>query len=154
MALGYNDEKPSLQELKHYGVKGMHWGQHKRSAFGDIVKSVESDMVANKFNDPKHPTGSQIRDARSRVTAQRKAIRSTKKDIRKGKRRGEDITGKKSELSKMTTDLLRNPDRITASRMTKGEATVSLIFGDPGSVAGAALKTKLIELEVNQHRNK
>lgn len=32
-----NDGKPNLNEMMHYGVKGMHWGQHK------IERTAKSD---------------------------------------------------------------------------------------------------------------
>jgi len=34
--------------------------------------------------------------------------------------------------------------------MTKGEAVVSVILGQPGEIAGRALATKLIEIDVNR----
>ena len=40
--MGYNLgdwEKPPLEELMHYGVKGMKWGHHKRQAPTEIVQA-------------------------------------------------------------------------------------------------------------------
>ncbi len=146
-------EKPSLEELVHFGVKGMKWGQRKGpttlgSKLNDAVRDVETGLAINNLGDPNHPSGKTIRDARDRVAAQKRGIRAAKKDVRKAKRRGEDTSTGKSKISEMQASLLRNPDRITASRMTKGETAVSILFAQPGEIAGRMIKTKLIELEV------
>ena len=35
-------EKPSLEELTHYGVKGMHWGHHKPSESIDVSNARQA----------------------------------------------------------------------------------------------------------------
>jgi C4-type Zn-finger protein len=52
----------------------------------------------------------------------------------------------------MEMKLLRNPDRITASRMTNGEKAITVILATPagaaGVIGGRALVTHLVKKEV------
>jgi len=131
-------EKPSLEELhlEHFGVKGMKWG---------VVKS--------KLASAKAPRGKVIRKARRSVNKQERKI--LRKDIgriftvNKAKR-----AEKKTELAKMKLDLLNDPDRATAARITRGEKVALALFTAPtvvgvagtAAVLGAATaKRKVIE---------
>lgn len=47
-------EKPSLEELAHYGVKGMHWGHHKRPETVEIADARAAEQKEKvKFNQAK-----------------------------------------------------------------------------------------------------
>ena len=115
------EEKPSLEELalEHFGVKGMRWG---------VVKS--------KLADAKAPRGKVIRKARRSVNKQERKI--LRKDIgriftvNKAKR-----AQKNSDLAKMKLNLLNDPDRATAARITRGEKIALTLFTAP-TVAGVA----------------
>lgn len=37
----YDDEKPSLEELIHFGKLGMHWGKHKSNNTTKINKKKQ-----------------------------------------------------------------------------------------------------------------
>jgi hypothetical protein len=131
MTLLYGEEKPPLE---HYGVKGMKWGVRKE-----------------------RPSGDEIQDARVRVYNQQRDIRRARKANRKSTKRGsvERAKGEK-KVGQMELKLLKDPDRITASRITNGEAFVSLVLLTPGGAAGylggRALATKLVETEVKRAR--
>lgn len=130
------ENKPSLDELAHYGVKGMKWGQKKARITGD-----------------------DIRDARVRVYDQTRQIRRTRKEIKKTTVKGskEREAGQK-KVAKLEMALLKNPDRITASRMTRGEKfAAALIFtpaGAAGFIGGNALGTHLVKKEVERFGGK
>lgn len=108
------DEKPPLDELAHFGVLGMKWG-HRKAA-----------------------TGTEIKDARSRLKVQSSAYRqqSKKLDTTTGARK----KALENRLRKSQQAYLNNPDRIIAARMTRGEKLVSLVLGsaEAGVGIGAA----------------
>lgn len=113
----YDDDKPELDDdlLMHYGVAGMKWGKHRAKADGLEIKA-----------------------ARTRLQAKQIEYRQAKKAIRKAPK-GEDKDAAKANVAKLKTDFLKNPDRVTASRMTKGEKTVALLLTVPtGGLGGVA----------------
>jgi hypothetical protein len=115
MTLIYGEEKPNLEELAHYGVIGMKWGKHRVKA-----------------------NAAQIRSARRRLGKEQEALfekQDNVKSLQKGS--AARIKGEK-ELAKQTTAFLKNPDRVTATRLTRGEKAVFLILGGPVGVAGIA----------------
>jgi hypothetical protein len=91
------DDKPSLEELYHYGVMGMKWGQRKKATGADIYK------------------------ARRQVNAYRtvRAIAT--------QRRNESAAGSKERdrmektLERIEKDYEKDPARAIAVRMTRGE---------------------------------
>lgn len=95
----FDTEKPSLEELQHFGVKGMKWGVHKTHGTHEFHR---------KFNTPE-----------KRATEIKRARRS----VAKSKAKAEKAKG--TPQAKKFKDLhLKNPDRATALRMTKGEKWV------------------------------
>jgi hypothetical protein len=115
MTLNYGEEKPSLEELAHYGVLGMKWGQRKKA------------------------TGREIRSARRRLSTKQNEL-FDKQDQVKTLAKGSTARSKgEKELGKMTTDFLKNPDRVTATRLTRGEKAAFLIISAPsGGLGGLA----------------
>lgn len=110
-------DKPALNNelLMHYGVKGMRWGQTRTSK----------------------PSGSDIREARARVqTGQNKLARqrSTVRNAPTVAKRD----AQKTKYNSMKKDFLKNPDRVTATRMTRGEKAVALVLFGPGGVGAIA----------------
>ena len=89
--------------LAHYGVKGMRWG-HRKSAPG----AGAGGMTRHQRN-----------EIRNRVNAQqlRSNVASTKAALTVGKNR----KAKKEAAHKQRLEYLRNPDRVTAATMTRGE---------------------------------
>jgi len=102
------EDKPSLETLAHFGVLGMKWG-HRRSA-----------------------TGSEIVDARRRIQIkqqQAELVRSSRKSTKKGtpERAKQDV-----KLNQMKASFLKNPDRVIASRLTRGEKAIVVMLAATG----------------------
>jgi hypothetical protein len=128
MILGESD-KPSLEDIQHYGVLGMKWGQRKKY------------------------TSTEIKTARKDLRVKNKAYRSEARKVNalkegsKGRKVGEE------KLAKMHKEYLKNPNRIAAIRMTKGEKIASVIFSaNPvglgiaaAAVAGTSIASRRIE---------
>lgn len=111
--------KPSLDEtLEHFGVLGMHWGSTRVKA-----------------------SGSQVRSARRRLTKQTDQIMS-QEDVnsRMAKGSAARIAGDK-KVAAMDVAFLKNPDRVTAVRLTRGEKAVALLFVPLGLGVGAIVGT-------------
>lgn len=116
-------------ELAHYGVLGMKWGQRRTAS------------------------AKQIKAARRRLKAESSSYRSTYKKYEnaktaKTKKRLED------RLRKSHQEYLKNPDRAIASRMTRGEKAAALFFGaetgptfavSAATIAGTSLVSRRIE---------
>jgi hypothetical protein len=98
--------------LEHYGVKGMKWGVRRK------------------------PSAAEIRGARIRMQEkglkyqkQREAVKSTKKgSVERAK--------ENQKLGKIKADFLKDPDRVTAMTMTRGEKAATVILG--GGLPGVA----------------
>ena len=100
MTVLMGDEKPSLEELSHHGVKGQKWGVRK-----------------DKY------TSGEIQDARARVGSQ---VRTINRQIDKTNlSTGKQQTIEAKKLADMQASYLKNPDRATALRMTRGEKWVA-----------------------------
>lgn len=93
------------ETLAHYGVMGMKWGRHRAQA-----------------------NGVDIRAARGRVATQRKKLDSAHSKAQNTADKGKREAALK-EVGKMKADFLKNPDRVIASRMTRGEKQLSIGLG-------------------------
>lgn len=102
-----HDDKPSLDELMHHGVKGQKWGVRKRKP-----NSLEIDAARVSVR----RSASAAATAR---TASRNATRSNSKTA--------DV--KKKEAKQLMLKHLNNPDRVTAAYMTNGEKVAMGILG-------------------------
>lgn len=113
-------EKPSLEELslQHFGVKGMRWG---------VVKAKTGIGSA--------PSGRTIRKARKSVNKQERKIMG--QQIRqlgtfdKAKR-----ADRKKNIATMKVNLLHDPDRATAARITRGEKATLILLNAAAPIAG------------------
>ena len=95
-------EKPPLDGalLEHYGKKGMHWGQ--RSSYPNTTEIQRARGSVNK--------------SLGKYTRQRnKAVGATIK-------RAPNAPQQRAKAKKLKVAHLNNPDRVTALRLTKGEA--------------------------------
>jgi hypothetical protein len=122
MTVIYDEDKPSLDELAHHGVKGMKWGQHKKYS------------------------KTEIHDARIRQGSRIAQVNETahKLNLATGK--------KKDALAKDYVKKLRaletNPDAPIAARMTGGEKAANIILAGPiGLIAIAANSRHVKNLE-------
>lgn len=108
--------------LAHYGVKGMKWGVHRAR------KPSSSD---------------EIKDARARIQSKQAKLGEQRRAVKKAKKAGDTKAQARAEkkMSDMKVDFLKDPDRITASYLTKGEKVaigVLSIAAGPVSLAGVA----------------
>ena len=131
-----NEVNPPMEEaLAHYGVKGMKWGVRKASG--------------------SRPSGKDIKSARKNVAAGEKDIRSQKRVVRKTK----DPAAKEAEkakLGKMKDAHRKNPNRLTALHMTKGEQAVNAILAlnGQGKFVTANLLSREIEAQITKREIK
>jgi hypothetical protein len=124
------DEKPPLEELAHFGVLGMKWGHRKSATRNEIVgarRRLKEKSAAYKTNYKKLdalPAGS-----RKKVLLE-------------------------NTLRRQHHAYLKNPDRVIAARMTRGEKFTSLLFAaesGPGitvslaSIAATSAASRRIE---------
>jgi hypothetical protein len=99
----FTEAKPPLEELAHFGTKGMKWGVHKTHGTHEFNK---------KFNTPEK-RATEIHRARASVA--------------KSKAKAEKAKGT-PQAKKLKDAHLKNPDRATALRITKGEKAVRALL--------------------------
>lgn len=107
-------KKPSLNELSHYGVLGMKWG-HRRKA-----------------------TGAEIRQARRNVRKQEAGIDVQIDKVAAAKQGSAQRAREMRTLKNMNAAMLKNPDRVIAARMTRGEKIATLLVTGVGGPTGLA----------------
>ena len=96
--------KPSLTDrLAHYGVKGMQWGVRQ-----------------------KRPGGAAIRGARVRQQARFRQFQTAN-----DKASLSNSPSTKAKAARLAKEHDTHEDRVTASRMTRGEKAAALILGGP-----------------------
>lgn len=125
-------EKPSLEELSHYGVLGMKWGKRKEVS------------------------GAEIRTARKNLAKQSKQYRVERRKVDDLKKGTEARKIGEKKLEEMNRAYLKNPARVTAMRLTKGEKFTSVLFTAPtglgiaatvGGMAATAIASRRIQLK-------
>lgn len=109
-----HEDRPTIDELQHYGKLGMKWG--KRKSTGQEIRTARGS----------------VRRGHRELKGQRKKIRASTTESGKAK--------EKATYAKMKTSFLKNPDRVTALKMSKGEIAVNLLMGNRYTV-GAAVAT-------------
>lgn len=130
-----HEDKPDLptpeEALAHYGVLGMKWGKSRAKA-----------------------GSASIRSARARTTRQKNNIDKQQDVINNKKGKGEAVSRDVQKLSSMKTSYLKNPDRVIAARMTRGEKVALGIVGllalpaapiAVGAIAGTSAQSRRIE---------
>ena len=128
-------EKPSLQDLAHFGVKGMRWGERmaarrtqRRSLRALDKKNKKEDNVARN---------AEIDAARTRYrTSARKNYKSAKAQYKTDKT----TIGKYAARKKFNAVKQKNmDDHEIASQVKSGAETVGHIIGTVGLITVAAL---------------
>lgn len=105
MTLDYNEVKPSLEELAHYGKKGMKWGHRKKY------------------------TTSEIKDARARQGSRLARVNDQAHKLNLATGKNKDVQAQK--YIKLRTELEKNPDAAIGGRMTRGEKAAALLLTGP-----------------------
>lgn len=125
-------EKPSLEELAHFGVLGMKWGRRKSATAGEIVtarKSLKAKSSAYRKNYKKL-------DNYAPGSVKRKVF--------------------EKKLNEQHQAYLKDPKRAIASRMTRGEKISSLMLGNTtlagtvisvGTIAATSAASRRIEFK-------
>lgn len=125
------DEKPTLEELMHYGVLGMKWGKTRTKAGSASINS-----------------------ARTRVTREKNAIDKQQDVINNKRGKGEPFSRDSQKLANMKVSHLKNPDRVIAARLTRGEKVTLGLVGllalpaapvAVAAIAGTSAKSRRIE---------
>lgn len=109
--------------LEHYGKMGMKWGHRKSGGAKDI------------------------RAARKALQPGLEKIKAAKRDVRStGKGSAERVIANKA-LAKVKTEHLKNPDRVLANRLTRGEKTAAILLlqGGLGVVLATSARSRRIE---------
>lgn len=126
-------EKPSSDELSHYGVKGMKWGQHKRSTASPLKVSY------GKTN--RRPTRAEILTAREKERSLTDQIKPLDKKYSKDSSTGKLAFSKEHE--KLYDQLFNGDQRVIATYKTRGEKAVSAILLGPfGAIKSSDLRVK------------
>lgn len=138
--VGY--EQPDLDDLLHYGVLGMKWGKTRAKADTTSIKR-----------------------ARGRNQARRAQIKKQESKINTLKGKGQSYKKEEKTLSGMKASYLKNPDRVIASRMTKGEKYTSVILGTlltgpvgltaaTAAIVGTSARSRAIENRLDNTKKK
>jgi hypothetical protein len=98
--------KPELGSLEHYGVMGMKWGRHRAKA-----------------------DAYDIRTARASVAGKEAKYRQAVRKASKMRDTGEARAAAMDKAKQMKVDLLKDPDRVIAARLTRGEKAVTILLG-------------------------
>ena len=112
-----DEDKPSLEELAHHGVKGMKWGVRRQM---------------------RRERNQQIKTARRNISAKQHELHDIQRRANKTKSASE--RAKLDALSsKKAAELFNHPDQVTAARLTSGEKfTTALLIGGSAAVIGTS----------------
>lgn len=140
--------KPDLDELFHYGVKGMRWGVHRSESSGG---GGGGSSTPSKHK----PTTSEIKTARRSVRSQQQRIIDLQNDSISAGARAVFSKDARRELDAITTEyrelsrkLKDDPARAVAARTTRGEKVAAVVLAGPFAVlpiGAGALASKGIE---------
>lgn len=112
------------EQLAHYGVVGMKWGQRKKGNAYDI------------------------RQARASVEKTNRAYRDAKENAKRTHRGNRAAAKIKAQELKIAA--LKNPDRVLAARLTRGEKAIALLFTPIGMSAIAVTSAYSRRIEQKQ----
>jgi hypothetical protein len=140
--------KPDLDDLFHFGVKGMRWGVHRSESSGG---GGGGSSTPSKHK----PTTSEIKTARRSVRSQQQRIIDLQNDSvsagaravfsKDARRELDSITKEYRDLTKKLKD---DPARAVAARTTRGEKVAFIVIAGPFGalpIAAGAAASKGIE---------
>lgn len=142
MTLEYNGVKPSLEELAHYGVKGMRWGKRKNQTNEPL--KLENQRLNRK------PTREEILNARKIQKDLHQQINAL------DKKHGKDPESPKHfKFTKEHEDayekLLEGDARVISKYKTRGEqAVATMLLGPVGLVVASNTQFRIRSRIVNQ----
>lgn len=121
-------DKPDLNDMFHFGVKGMKWGERRFQKKLDKVRTSGT---------PRQQRNMQIKVARKNVATRQNEVHAL---VRASNKTKDPV--KRSNLDKLATkkakELFESPDQLTASRMTTGEKwATGLLAGTSIGLAAA-----------------
>jgi len=116
--------KPELGSLEHYGVVGMKWGQRRKGNAYDIRRARQSVKKTDQA----------YRDA---------------KEVAKRTHRGNRAAAKVLAQEKKM-EALKNPDRVLANRLTRGEKAAVLLLAPFGMTTIAVTSAYSRRIEQKQ----
>jgi hypothetical protein len=137
-----------MSELAHYGVKGMKWGVIRDTA-GSAAGSAQA--VATKAGRTiEKKTGyavvgrqkantKQIEEARQRLQKQNDDYRGEYKKYKKAAKGGDYKAKLEAGLRKREQDFMKDPDRVIAMRMTRGEKAMAILGGISSTLGTSGL---------------
>lgn len=132
------DQESTVDELLHYGVKGMRWGVRRSEAEltrARARKEALREARASTKYDLKGVKGQAktaiIKDARQAQQQRHKEIVDAKRELRKNRKTltEEGKAAAKKHISDLEYEFITNPDRHTSARLTKGDAAVLMALG-------------------------
>lgn len=118
--------------LQHYGVAGMKWGKSRARGSTAQVKAARTRNYGAKYDIRKADAkAAKIADAGERAV-------------------------KNKQVQQMKTARLKNPDRVLAERLTRGEKAAAVIFLTPPIAVAAIGATSAYSrrIERKQEKNK
>jgi len=124
-------ENPKFEDLEHFGVLGMKWGRTR-------AKGNSTD----------------VRSARARLVAKQHSIERQDDKVSLAKKGSPQAKTEQAKLDKLTNDFDKDPARVLASRLTRGEKATVLVIGAmtgvgipiaAAAVAGTSLNSRRIE---------
>lgn len=127
MTFTYDDDKPSLEELSHFGVKGMRWGTRKDPGSA-------SPLIADRGKLNRRPTTAEIHGARKAQKDLKEHI--TTLDNKYGKIPGTKFYKLSREHEAAYEKLLDSDNTVIAAYRTRGEkVAATILLGPVGLIA-------------------
>jgi hypothetical protein len=126
--------KPPLDELAHYGVKGMRWGQRKKYSSADIKNArAGQNSRLRQLQRAEDDLNTVASNPRATTAQEKRAVRN---------------------FQKLEKDYEGDPQRAIAARMTRGEKIATVILTGPLAVVPLGVNAATVRsIEKSQQKN-